>query len=492
MRSEVALRSCRAVAVLAAVLMGAGQAYAEKTTGGINWLDPLAYQKPAFVSIDVPDEASAPKYYVDLASGSGTSCTQSAPCALASVAGKSGTNGGGAYVYMRGTGRFYLFQPQSSFYGAPGKEIVIKPWPAGTTGCPSGCSATIKSSSVNTVEGSNLHHWIFDGGPSMGIIIETGSAGDNNAMRVNSSNITLYRIQGRCDAASQNGNRVLAVSSGKATGFKVINSEFYGCEGGDKNSQQSALYLGSSSCFDGNAGYDNFLWQNNLMRGMGGEGIEINPRSASSNAVITGSVFRDVGKQVCGGNWGCGPAITIDDCGGSASNIKVTNNLMWDLGASCMWSKGAGSNREFYNNTCYDYGKGAGSSTCQEGVCGDTVAVVRNNIFYSPSGRDPLGDAAHNATNNICASSEACGTAKQTWSAATFQSMTESDSKFLKLGTSSEAIGTGVNLFSIGVSTDYSGVSRSVSGVFDIGAFSTGGGTMTSPPSAPSNVRIVK
>jgi hypothetical protein len=28
--------------------------------------------------------------------------------------------------------------------------------------------------------------------------------------------------------------------------------------------------------------------------------------------------------------------------------------------------------------------------------------------------------------------------------------------------------------------------------VFDIGAFSTGGGTMTSPPSAPSNVRIVK
>jgi hypothetical protein len=492
MKDVRVLRYCHAIGAVVAVLSVAGPAYAERTTGGINWLDPLGYQKPAFVSLTVPDEAAAPKYYVDLASGSGTSCTQAAPCALASVAGKPGTNGGPAYVYLKGTGRFYLFDPKTSFYGSAGKEIVVKPWPAGTTGCPSGCTATIKSSSVNTLEGSNLHHWIFDGGPNMGITIETSSAGDNNALRVNASNITLYRVQGRCDAATQRGNRVLAVSSGKSTGFKVINSEFYGCEGGDRDSQQSALYLGSSSCFDGNAGYDNFLWQNNIVRGMGGEGIEINPRSASTGATIVGSVFHDVGKQVCGGNWDCRPAITVDDCGGSASGITVSNNLMWDLGSSCMWTKGRGSSRTFDNNTCYDYSNGAGSGACQQGLCGDTAATVRNNIIYSPGGRDPFGGSSFTATNNLCGSGESCGTSRQTWSTSTLLSTAQNDPKFLMLGAASEAISSGINLFGIGVTSDYSGVTRSATGLFDLGAFSSGSRSVTTPPQAPSNVRIIK
>lgn len=41
-----------------------------QTSGGVQWLDSLAYEKPAFYPLTVPDEASCPnKYYVDLTAG---------------------------------------------------------------------------------------------------------------------------------------------------------------------------------------------------------------------------------------------------------------------------------------------------------------------------------------------------------------------------------------------------------------------------------------
>ena len=59
----------------------------------VNWLDPLQYQKPTFVPVSMPDEASTPyKYYVDFQNGSGTSCTQANPFnSLNNVLGKPGT-----------------------------------------------------------------------------------------------------------------------------------------------------------------------------------------------------------------------------------------------------------------------------------------------------------------------------------------------------------------------------------------------------------------
>jgi hypothetical protein len=474
------------------LLMSVQGASADQTTGGINWLDPAGYQKPMFVSIAVPNEASAPKYYVDLGSGSGTSCTQAAPCALASVAGKPGTSGGPAYIYIRGTGGINIFNPSSSFFGSAGSELVIKPWPAGTTGCASGCTATITSSSVNNITGSNVHHWIFDGGPNMGIILQTTSAGDNKALRINSNNHTVYRVQGRCNPSDQGGNTILMVSEGEASGLRVINSEFYGCLSGASSSQQSALYLGGSSCGDGGSGYDNVLWQNNIVRNMGGEGLELNPRSVSTGATITGSAFHDIGKQTCGPSWDCRPAVTIDNCiTGSASNINITNNLMWDLGSSCVWTKGAGTGRTFSNNTCYDYGKGTGNGACQQGFCGGTPATIKNNIIFAPAGTNPFDGTSFTASNNVCGSGESCGTSSKVWSSSAVMSLLATELNFLKITSSSVAAAAGVNLFASGVTTDYAGLARSSTGAFDIGAFMVSGGTGT-VLSAPTGLRIIR
>src|SRR4051812_15650520 len=87
-------------------------ALAETTTGGVNWLDTLAYSKPAFISITRPNEITAAKYYVNMGGGNDSnSCTSTAsPCnSMRGLAQKGISNlrGGGttgAYVYVRGTG----------------------------------------------------------------------------------------------------------------------------------------------------------------------------------------------------------------------------------------------------------------------------------------------------------------------------------------------------------------------------------------------------
>src|SRR3954452_23632458 len=92
------------------LLLVCASVLAGQTTGGVNWLDSLKYEKPQFFPLTVPDEAIvANKYYVDLTGGSGTACTQVAPCKdLSIVAGKPGTTGGPAYIYMKGSGRLNL------------------------------------------------------------------------------------------------------------------------------------------------------------------------------------------------------------------------------------------------------------------------------------------------------------------------------------------------------------------------------------------------
>ena len=108
------------VALLAA-LIGSSAAHADMTSGGVSWLDTLTYTKPTFMPLAVPDESGvANKYYVDMSNGSGSACTQSAPCAsIAAVSGKPGTSGGPAYIYMKGNG--YLNITGSTLAGCSGE-----------------------------------------------------------------------------------------------------------------------------------------------------------------------------------------------------------------------------------------------------------------------------------------------------------------------------------------------------------------------------------
>jgi hypothetical protein len=368
---------------------------------------------------------------------------------------------------------------------------VIKPWPAGTTGCASGCTATITSPNSNNLTGSNVHHWIFDGGPDMGIKFVTANDNSNIAMRVNSNNHTFYRVQGTCN--NNQGGEIFMTSNGQATGLTVINSEFYDCAGGG-GIQQSAVYMGGSGCNDNASGFTNFTFQNSIIRHMGGEGIELNPRTDSVGATISGNAFHDIGKQTCSGSWDCRPGVTIDgpSCGGSSSNVKVSNNLMFDIGGSCIWSKGGGTGSEYDNNTCYNYGQMAGSGVCVEGICGGTTAVVKNNIIYAPNGRNPFSGASFSSSNNLCGSGESCGTSSKTWSSATVISTSQADPNFLRIASTSEAANTGVNLFAAGITVDYAGIPRLSTGAYDIGAFNEGTGSSLTPPAAPATVHIIR
>src|SRR5690349_112310 len=92
-----------ASATVIAALLPMSSAMADQTTGGVNWLDPLAYRKPAFVPITVPGTAVA-TYYIDGSSGTdGGACSQSSPCKyFSNLCGKTGMTGGPVFVYIKG------------------------------------------------------------------------------------------------------------------------------------------------------------------------------------------------------------------------------------------------------------------------------------------------------------------------------------------------------------------------------------------------------
>jgi hypothetical protein len=439
-----------------------------QTTGGINWLDPLPYAKPAFVPIAVPDESTvANKYYVDLANGSGTACTQASPCGISGIAGKPGMSGGPAYVYLRGTGSMYLFNPSGAMFGSADNEIVFKPWPGQPT-------PVIMGGNVNNLTGPNIHHWIFDGGPNMGIKFQGVNRPNNDdvALRVNADHITLYRVQGTCGTSTATG---LFYTTEDQNDLKIINSEMYDCNSGG-NLQQSAVYLGGCAC-SASCGVNNFLFQNNIVRNMGGEGIEVNPRSPSSNVTITGSAFHHIGFSTCGASWACRPAVTMDggSCNnGSTSNGVVSNNLMWDIAASCVWFRSAGP-LYGYNNTCFDYGKGSGQISANEGMTtwqsgGGPSTTLRNNILFAPNGTVPFDNSSFIRSNNICNGS-GCTT---TYSSAVFVSTNQANANLFQLSGNSPAVNSGYNTALL---VDYLGTPRPQGTAYDIGAFEFIGGT---------------
>jgi hypothetical protein len=285
----------------------------------------------------------------------------------------------------------------------------------------------------------------------------------------------MYRVQGTCN--NNAGGTIFTTNTSNSSGLRIINVEFYGCLGGGGR-QQSSFYPGSSACGSGAGGFTNHIYQNNIVRDMGGEGMELNPRSTSSGMTITGNAFHNTGKQTCGTSWGCRPAITIDgpSCGGSSSSVVVSNNLMWDTGSGCVWDKSGGNPApQILNNTCFDYGKGSGAGGNQpEGInCGNSCgnkATIKNNIIYSPAGTNPLSSGENNSanSNNLCGSGQSCGTLSRVWSSSTVLSTDPTTSSFLKIGSNSEAKATGIVI--LGMTVGYAGIPISQS-TSDIGAF---------------------
>lgn len=461
------------------IVLGFGRPASAAT---VNWLDPLNYLKPAPLNIGMPDEAStANKYYVDLSSGGGSSCSQSSPCkSIDNLIGKPGTAGGPAYVYVRGKGGLSLYN--DTFYGSPGKEIVIKTWP--------GFTATFTGNS-NTAS-TNVHDIIFDGGPDLGISFISDQAGDIYSLHILSDNTTIYRTR---HYSTSGGSLLLSVGDSRViSGTRIINNEFYGCD--TKSGYQcSALYAGPG---DG-GGYSGLQILNNIIRDMGGDGIEINPRVTSNGLTISGNAIHNVGKQTCAGNWLCRPAVTVGVQSGGGNNATIiTNNLMWDIGSGCVWDRGGGNPRPVIaNNTCYDYGKGTMSGNPNpEGVSGYSdggTATVSNNIVFAPNGTAPFDASRFAGSNNLCGSGKACLTSSRTWSSATVLSTTVTAS-FLQIGSGSEARNGGTAVAA--VSTSYVGGTRPQESVYDIGAVEFGSGTTPPPPPAapapPTSVRIVR
>ena len=452
---------------------------AVQTTGGVNWLDPLGYQKPAFYPITIPNEATvANKYWVNMSGGSGSTCSMTSPCvSIDNVIGKPGTTGGPAYIYIKGSGNWSGYN--DILYGSVGNEIVIKPWPAGSTGCASECSATFTANS--NANSSSIHHIIFDGGPSQNLSF-TSSGGDQYNFHVIADNITFYRIRAYATAG---GSMLFAVGDNRVVNaVKFINSEFYSCDQ-TAGYQCSAVYWGPGS----GGGFTNTEFRNNIVRNMGGEGIEINPRATSSGLIVSGNAFHNVGKKTCSGAWGCRPAITFGNQGpGSGTTGAIfSNNLLWDTGSGCLWDRG-GQPGLIANNTCYDYAK-IGTDPWPNGIAGYSdsgPSTVRNNIIYSPNGTNPF-DGTYAGSNNLCASGKSCGSSNQVWNASTLLSTDENTVNFLQVGMGSNAKDTGVTV--AGVTDDYTGTIRSQGASFDIGAFEYDNSISdTTPPTSPTNL----
>lgn len=486
------LSRVRAAAALCALLcvgfLASGVASAQ-----VNWLDPLGYEKPRPVTLNKPSEASvANKYWIDLSSGSGSTCSQSSPCrSFDDVLGKPGTNGGPAIIYVKGTGGMSWFQDNIRGSGDADCRvtrcdswILIRTWPAGSPGCSSECTATITGNS-NMSSPNGVGYIMFDGGPDLKIRFDSNAGGGTYANHIIAHDVIVYRTQMYCTGA----NRQLGWSVGDtsvASDIYFINNEFYGCA--NTGDQASAVYVGPGS----GGGYSNFVFQNNIVRDFFGEGLEVNPRVTSSGATIIGNAFHNIGKGTCSTSWQCRPAIVMSiQSGGGNNSTLIANNLMWDLGSGCVWDRGGGSPRALIaNNTCYDYGKGSdGGGPNPEGISGYSdsgSATVRNNIIVAPNGTAPFDGSSFTASNNLCASGKTCGGGGIIWSALTVLSSDPRTDAFMTIAANSPAVDAGMAISS--VTTSYAGVARPDGGGYDIGAFEQGEGTGAARPNPPTGV----
>jgi hypothetical protein len=481
------LSVARAVGVASLVLAGivgsTQNATADQTTGGVNWLDPLGYTKPAFYSLTVP-APGANQYWVDLAGGSGTACTTGAPCSWATVQGKPGTrgDGGGAYIYIKNTGPI----GSPTLYGTAGNEVVVKPWDDNTL-------ATITGRNNWT---TRIQYVIFDGGPNLKIkFISTAGGQFDPSVYFNASSaglqsrITFSRTQWTVPAMGE-----YISQWGIVDNLNIINSEFQSGSSTDGSSQHHIYFSGASN-FGPSA---HIYFRNNIFRDTPGEVIEFRMFQNMDDVLIDGNVFHNIGKGTCPVNWKCRPAITLASNGATVTNIQISNNLMWDLGEGAvrMWT----GSPLVYNNTVWQWGQGSPANGgwgqwAFYGSANDGNGNLRNNIIYGTGTTAngfalvPFDNSPFTKANNVCASgaTTGCGIAFQTAGVdQTVVSLSPDSPSFMLLnGTSSTAYRAGVTLAS--VATSYLGTARVAP--YDIGACSSTGVVALR---APTNLRIIR
>lgn len=476
------------------------RSHAAQTSGGVNWLDPLNYQKPQFYPIAVPDEASCPnKYYIDQQGGSGTACTQSSPCNWNGLAGKPGTAGGPAYVYVKGSGSFqrYLNNGVPDLRGSAGNEIVMKPWP--------GFTATLAYNYVTTSTGT-FQHIIWDGGRDMGFIFLAGSNSYEGAWNFkyegsgdNLSHWTFYRTQWRCgDGLGQ-----LFSALGRSLHMNFINNEFYDCNTGPNDVGHQFYLSGASNagswpndCGSGNlCACIGYVFRNNIFRD-NNNGLEINMRNSPApyqidGLIIEGNALHNIGKGLCGTGWACRPAITFSNTSNGNPQwrgVSVKNNLIWDTASGAIWTRTG--NPEIYNNSITNWGVGSGNVYNQAigGAGYPSPAVVKNNIIYDGA-KDPFDSSQFTASNNLCASGKSCGSSSRQWSANTVLSIDQNSSTFLTVGANSEAVDGAITPPALDI--DYAGTFRPQGPAKDIGAYEyVSGASDTTPPSPPAGLAV--
>lgn len=447
---------------------------AETTAGGVNWLDPLNYTKPAFYPITVPDEATCPnKYYVDQASGSGTACSEASPCAWAGLSGKAGITGGPAYVYLKGNARLVL---TGTLYGSAGNEVVVKPWPGSST--PVVMTTTTGSSytDANIIKSSNVHHVIIDGGPDMLFRFSgaNSSSGEQNAytLVISSNYVTVARC--RVQQNNRYGPGVgIATGTGTYNNISLINNEIYDVL--VSSGAAYGIYIGGGTDCNANDTTANYIYVlNNIIRNIYASGVQNEPRNSASYCYFNGNAIHDVGQHQDR------PALDISAtaCGGSFSNVWTTNNLLFNLGGGGVEIYASSSTLRVYNNTIYNFASYTPISLNSHGITSASdgaAATVRNNIIMKTNnGASYVNrNSGWTASNNLCPSG--CNYSQAEGSL--FASTTDG-STYLTLTSGATAIGNGYDLS--GTFTEsYFGDTRSVP--FDIGADEYGTSDSTAP-----------
>ncbi len=448
----------------------------------VNWLDPLSYAKPNVIQVPQPDEATvANKYWIDLSAGTGSSCTRSSPCrSFSDVAGKPGTTGGPAFIYLKGTGPI----GSPTLYGAPSKEVVVKPWDDST-------QATITGRNNWT---TRHQYVIWDGGPNLRIKFH--NSGSNqfdpsvyfNATAGLHSHITFYRTQWQVS----NGGEWIA-QWGVYDNLSLINNEFYATGAANAN-EQHHIYMSGASNY-GPSSNLNIL--GNIFRDTPGEAIEIRLFQNLDGLVIDGNAMHNIGKGTCSVGWKCRSAITICWGGGSPSltNARITNNLIWDTGEGIVrtWL----GSPLIANNTVFDWGKGSPANGGYGqwaffGYQNDGGGTFKNNIIFASGttangyAKIPFDKSPFSASNNLCASGTSCGSSSRVISSSALLSTDPNSTQFLKPAVGSPALSGGV---AVGLLVDYQGSARQESGgSIGIGAILEASNQAV--PEAPSNVTV--
>jgi hypothetical protein len=467
----------------AALALVAGSVLAGQTAGGVNWIDPLkSYPKPRFVPLTVPDEATVTnKYYVDFTSGSGTACTQAAPCKdVTAVSGKPGTTGGPAYIYIKGTGRLNL---TGTLYGAAGQEIVIKPWPGDSNLVTMATTGGGNVQDANIIKSANVRHLVIDGGPNLqfNFVGSASPSSNQNAytLVVSSNFVTVARSRIR---QAQGWGPALGVGTGSGTydHIWIVNNEIH-----DVTNNAGAAYGvysgGGTGCAANDTSHHFVYFISNIFRNIAGNGIQIEPRNTASFTYIQGNAFHDSG----------GPAnrsaiVLADACGASTMrDFFVSNNLIFNMGAGGIVF-GNYVNNNIQNNTIYNYALSSPFTLNSHGIScfvDGCRANVQNNIILGTSapGINPINRASGLTTsNNLCESGRPCGSNSKVGTAATVFASTDPNSvKFQTLTTGIP----GISLFSSGVTIDYQGIPRPSTGPFDVGATQFA-------PLVPRNLRV--